>query len=77
MLLRNKTMVKYEYKLARVTEVFPAEDGKVCHVTAEYKVLQPNTDIKKAQCIKTDRSVHNLVVIVLVNWTDDEKDQAV
>ena len=85
-LLRESNQLRGEYKLAKVTEANPSEDGKVRRIKLAYKNLQ-NTganiskakdDLKKhTKFSETERCVQNIVVIVPVDWSEEEMDTAV
>ena len=76
-LMKNSSKLQSEYKLGRVSEVFPGKDNRVRHVTVEYKNIQPGRDIKNLPFHKTERSIHNLAVIVPVDWSPDDIEKAV
>ena len=69
-LLKHESKVQCSYKLGRVVEAVPAEDGKVRRVTVEY--VNPGLDCNVAEKkMRTERSVHGLVVIVAA---DEKRD---
>ena len=84
-LLKESSQLKGEYKLARVKEAKPAEDGHVRRVTLQYKNLKPtgtsptkaNNDLRKTTFSETERSVQNVVVIVPSDWSPEDIDTAV
>ena len=61
--MKDGQKVKFDYKLARVEKVHPGSDGKVRHVTLEYKNHTPGITLQQTPFMKTDRSVHNIAVI--------------
>ena len=84
-LLRESNQLKAEYRLARVSEAKPGEDGKVRRIKLVYKNLHPTgtsgtkakEDLKKSSYYETERCVQNVVVIVPVDWSQEDADAAV
>ena len=84
-LLKESSQLKGEYKLVKVTKADPGQDGKVRRVTVAYKNLSPTgsslkqatQDLKKTAFSETERCVQNIVVIVPVDWSQEEQDIAV
>jgi hypothetical protein len=76
-LMRDTNLVGHRYKLALVKEVVAGEDGKVRRVVLQYKNVEASTPLDKARFKETERSVHNVVVIVPVDWTPAEVEQSV
>ena len=79
-LLKESNILKREYKLARVKETKVGDDGHVRRITLEYKNLSStgtnqdvaSKDLKSTPFSTTERSIHNVVVIVPVDWKPDE-----
>lgn len=67
-LLKDSNVLKREYRLARVKEVIPGDDGHVRRVVLEYKnhgsKKSDNSAEEEANFSTTERSIHNIVVIV-------------
>ena len=61
-----------DYKMARVKEVFPGEDGHVRRVLLEYKAQRAGATEEEWIFKTTERAIHNIVVIVPVDWTPEE-----
>ena len=84
-LLRESNPIKCEYKLARVKEVSPGEDGRVRRVTLIYKNLKETgkdvnsavRDLQSTKFSETERSVQNIAVIVPADWTEPDIEEAV
>jgi Family of unknown function (DUF5641) len=76
-LMRDAGTLQEKYKLARVKEVMPGEDGKVRKVILVYKNIGSDKAVQEAKFKETERSVHNLVVIVPADWAPDEVEEAV
>ena len=84
-LLKESNPMKCEYKLCRIKEVFPGDDGKVRRVTLVYKNLDETgkdvskavQDLQKTEFSETERSVQNIAVIVPADWKDKEIEEAV
>ena len=84
-LVKDPNMFVKEYKLARVKEVKKGADGHVRTVTLEYKLLnntgtsasKTGDDLKKCQFKEIERSIHNIAVIVPVDWTEEDVETAV
>ena len=78
-LLKESNVLKREYRLAKVRDVKPGNDGHIRKVTLEYKNLDnTGTNVNAAdQSLKnstfntTERSIQNIVVIVPVDWEPD------
>ena len=72
MVLQNPKMNRSCWKLARVSNIFPSQDGKVRRVELEYK-NEKNEDGKKYSRFgytKVERSVQKIIVLVPVNEED-------
>lgn len=77
-LLRDCNPLDRKYQLMRVKEVFPGEDGRVRRVLLQYKnVPDSTTDLNKLKFKETERSVHNIAVIVPVDWKPEDIETAV
>ena len=83
-LMKDSNLLRCEYRLARVKETFPGEDGHVRRVKLEYKNLQQTgnvrsavEDLKKTKFTEVERSIHNIAVIVPVDWSQEDTEAAV
>jgi len=84
-LLKDSNLLRGEYRMARVKDVVKGEDGHVRRVKLEYKNLQPTgssvsqavKDLQSREFQETERSIHNVAVIVPADWTDEEIETAV
>lgn len=83
-LLKDSNLLKREYRLARVKEAVPGDDGKVRRVKLEYKNLKSTgKDVKDAvkdlqkPFTEVVRSVQNVVVIVPADWKEEDIEKAV
>ena len=83
-LLKDSNQLRGEYRLARVKEIFPGEDGHIRRVKLEYKNLQQTGDIqnavgdlKRSSFITVERSIHNIAVIVPADWSQEDTEAAV
>ena len=84
-LMRDSNVFKREYKLGRIKETFPGTDGHVRRVVIQYKNLaetgrdlgRAETDLRRARFMETERSIHNIAVIVPVDWTEQNIEAAV
>ena len=84
-LVKDSNLLKRTYRMARVKEVFPGEDGKVRRVLLEYKNLPEaenqmknvKRDLKNAKFTEIERAIQNIVVIVPADWSDSEIEKAV
>ena len=76
-LLREDNVVQDSYKLARVKQTLPGVDGRVRRVILEYKNVKSGVPIDQMRFRETERSIHNLVVIVPVDWTPEQIEEAV
>ena len=66
-LVADSNVVRGEWKLARVNEIFPGKDGQVRKVTLKYKNPRPREPIRQYKghgFVTIDRPVHKLVVLV-------------
>ena len=76
-LVKENNVVQDTYRLAVVKEVFPGEDGKVRRVTVKYKNVDASTALEKLKFRETERSIHNIAVIVPADWKEEEIESAV
>ena len=76
-LLKDNNAVKDTYRLARVKRAIPGEDGKVRRVVIEYKNVDGDPATCKAPFRETERSIHNVAVIVPVDWKSEDIETAV
>ena len=61
-----------DYKMARIKEVYPGEDGHVRRVLLEYKAQRAGATEEDRVFKTTERAIHNIVVIVPADWTPQE-----
>ena len=79
-LLRDSNCFKRGYKLAKVTKAEPGKDAKVGRITVKYKNIKDsgqnvNKAVQTLQAAsehKVKSSIHNVVVIVPVDWSEDD-----
>ena len=74
-LLQDSNQVRGNWKLAKVSKVFPGIDGKVRNVEVEYKNPSPDEALKKYRgrgYATAKRPVQRLVVLVLATHGDCE-----
>ena len=76
-LLKESNVLQDLYKLARVKEAVKGEDGHVRRVLLEYKNSGQGQHQDQGKFKETERSIHNVVVIVPVDWKAEEIEQAV
>ena len=84
-LLRDSNCFKRGYKLAKVSEANPGSDGKVRRITVTFKnvkdsgvnIKQAGQTLKSAQVQEMKTSIQNVVVIVPVDWSEEEAMSAV
>ena len=65
-LVKDANLVRGEYRLARVQKVHEGSDGRVRRAVVEYK-LSGQSPFRT-----TERAIHNLCVIVPVDWSYEE-----
>ena len=73
-IVQDSKQIRGNWRLARVSDVFPSEDGRVRKVELQYKNEKPGEAVSKyagSPYTKIERPVQRIVVIVLV---DEEKD---
>jgi hypothetical protein len=70
-LMKNSGPVQDFYKLAVVKEALQGEDGHVRRVVLQYKNLKENSH-ERNLFRETERSIHDVVVIVPVDWAPAE-----
>ena len=66
-MVKDKNVLRGNWRLARVHEVHPGADGKVRNVTLSYKMLEPGSNYSGGKSTYIKRSVHNLVVILPID----------
>ena len=72
-LMFNENEIKGKYSLGRVKEVIPSRtDNIVRKAIIEYKNVKANSDLTKLKMKETERAIHNLVVIVPNDYTDED-----
>ena len=79
-LLRDSNCFKRGYKLAKVTKAEPGKDDKVRRITVKYKNIKDSgQNVNKAMQTlqaasehEVKSSIHNVVVIVPVDWSEDD-----
>ena len=76
-LVKEANLLKGEYRRARVKETKQGADGRVRRVILQYKNLGEKSKLKGAKFSETERSIHNIAVIVPVDWKDKEIEEAV
>jgi hypothetical protein len=76
-LRKDTNLVGHRYKLALVKEVVAGEDRKIRTVVFQYKNVETGTTLSKAKFKETERSIHNVVIIVPVDWSPEEIEDAV
>ena len=65
-IVQDSNQIRGKWKLARVSKIFPSDDGKVRRVEIEYKNAKPDEEAKKylgTPFIHVQRPVQRLVVI--------------
>ena len=73
-LIQDSNQIRGQWKLGKVSEVFPGEDGRVRKVQVSYKNRKPGEPPHKYTgrgFVTVDRSVNRLVLLLPV----DEKEQ--
>ena len=77
-IVADRNVLRGEYRLGAVKEVFPDSDGKVRHVLVTYKNVRVGNIGQKYygvnNTVKVSRSVHRLALFVPVNYSKDEDD---
>jgi len=77
-LLRDCNPLDRSYRLMKVKEVYPGEDGRVRRVLLQYKnIPDSSVDVSKLKFKETERSIHNIAVIVPVDWKPEDIEIAV
>ena len=76
-LIKDGQKFNFEYKRARVVDRKLGVDSKVRQVTLEYKNNSPGVNLKSTPFMKTERSIHNIAVLVPVDWKHEDIEQAV
>ncbi len=76
-LLRESNVLQELYKLARVKKAIKGEDGHVRRVLLEYRSPGQGQPQDQGKLKETERSIHNVVVIVPVDWKAEDVEQAV
>ena len=71
-LMKNESKVTKSYHLGKVKSVMPSQDGKVRSVIVQYKNVDASSNLKNTTFQETERSVHNLVVIVPIDWSSEK-----
>ena len=75
-LMFNENEIKGRYKLGRVKEVIPSRtDNIVRRAIVEYKNITANTNLKKATFKESERPIHNLVVIVPNDYSEEDLEE--
>ena len=65
-LIKDCNSIRGKWRLARVTEANPADDGRVRNVKVQYKICSPGISYKGQGFTIVERSVQNLVLILPV-----------
>ena len=76
-LIKDGQKFNFEYKRARVVDRKLGVDSKVRQVTLEYKNNSPGVNLKSTPFMKTERSIHNIAVLVPVDWKQEDIEKAV
>ena len=63
-LIKDSNSKRGSWRMARVMEANPGDDGKVRNVKVKYKICQPGLSCKGQNFTVIDRSVQNLVLIL-------------
>ena len=75
--MKEASLLQGSYKLAKVKRVVVGLDNHVRRAVLEYKNTEAGSDLTKAKFKETERSIHSLVVIVPVNWKEEEIQESV
>ena len=70
-LLKDASLVSRKFKLAIVTETRQGLDGRVRSLKLKYRIDRRN------ELVEVERSVHNVVVVVPVDWRPEDVEEAV
>ena len=73
-LVQDWNQIRGNWKLAKVSEVFPGTDGLVRHVEIQYKNLSSNEPLRVyngKSYTTTERPVQRLIVVVPIDDQDD------
>ena len=65
--VQDSNVVRGEWRLALVTEVYPGSDGRVRRVLISYKNINPTEPVNKYRGVgytSLERPVHKLIVII-------------
>ena len=71
-ILKEANPVQDGYRLARVKTAVPGADDRVRRLVLQYKLPQPGVDITAAGFKETERSVHQVAVIVPADWKAED-----
>ena len=74
-LIQDSNQVRGNWKLGKVSKVYPGDDAKVRKVDVEYKNPRPGEPVDKYMCegrgyVTVRRAVHRLIVLVPVDDTE-------
>ena len=70
--MKYESKVTKSYHLGKVKSVMPSQDGKIRSVIVQYKNVDASSNLKNTTFQETERSVHNLVVIVPTDWSSEK-----
>ena len=71
-LLKDNNVVCDSYKLAIIKKTMEGVDGHVRRVVVGYKNVDKDTKLEGLKFKETEQSIHNVVVIVPVDWEPEE-----
>ena len=69
-IIQDSKQIRGNWRLARVSNVFPSDDGRVRRVELQYKNEKPGEPVKKyagSPDVKIQRPIQRIVVIVLID----------
>ena len=76
-LMRDANVIQDMYKLARVKKAIKGDDGHVRRVLLEYKNVSKDLPLTQTKFRETERSIHNVAVIVPVDWLPADVEDAI
>ena len=72
-LIQDSNQVRGNWKLGKVSKLYPGDDTRVRKVDVEYKNPRPGDPVDKYECrgyVTVQRAVHRLIVLVPVDDTE-------
>ena len=66
-MMQDSNQIRGQWKLGRVSKIYPGKDGKVCKVEVQYKNPKPGEPVTKYDgrgYVIVERDVHRLIVLL-------------